>query len=70
MEDVNDALREEESCEQALLRRRLFATVMEDGDDVLEHINKLRTLAEHLDVVGALVSDKDFFIKLLSSLND
>ncbi|CAI5731114.1 unnamed protein product [Peronospora destructor] len=28
------------------LRRRLFATVMEDGDDVLEHINKLRTLAE------------------------
>ena len=52
------------------LRRRLFATVMEDGDDVLEHINKLRTLAEQLDAVGAPVSDEDLVITLLSSLND
>ena len=35
---------------------------MEDGDDVLEHINKLRTLAEQLDAVGAPVSDEDLAI--------
>ncbi|CAI5722278.1 unnamed protein product [Peronospora destructor] len=56
---------------KAFLRRRLFATVMKDGDDVLEHINKLRTPVEKLDVVGAPVSSEDLVITLLSnSLND
>uniref|UniRef100_A0AAV1TBQ3 DUF4219 domain-containing protein n=1 Tax=Peronospora matthiolae TaxID=2874970 RepID=A0AAV1TBQ3_9STRA len=54
----------------SFLRRRLFATVMEDGGDVLEHINKLRTRAEQLDAVGTLVSDEDLVIALLRSLND
>ncbi|KAG6613824.1 Transposon-encoded protein [Phytophthora cinnamomi] len=35
------------------LRRRFFTTMMAEGDDVLEHINKIKTLAEQLDAVGA-----------------
>ena len=27
--------------------------MMDEGDDVLEHINKIKTLAEQLDAVGA-----------------
>ena len=34
------------------LRRRFFTTMMGEGDDVLEHINRLKTLAEQLDAVG------------------
>uniref|UniRef100_H3H9M9 CCHC-type domain-containing protein n=1 Tax=Phytophthora ramorum TaxID=164328 RepID=H3H9M9_PHYRM len=52
------------------LRRRFFTTMMEEGDDVLEHINKLKTLAEQLDAVGAPVSEDDLVITLLGSLSE
>ncbi|KAJ0389892.1 hypothetical protein P43SY_012045 [Pythium insidiosum] len=52
------------------LRRRFFSAMMEDGDDVLQHINKLKTLAEQLDAVGAPVSEDDLVITLLGSLNE
>ncbi|POM66197.1 Putative retroelement, partial [Phytophthora palmivora] len=51
------------------LRRRFFTTMMGEGDDVLEHINKVKTLAEQLDAVGAPVSEDDLVITLLASLN-
>jgi hypothetical protein len=52
------------------LRRRFFTTMMEEGDDVLAHINKLKTLAEQLDAVGAPVSEGDLVITLLGSLSE
>ena len=52
------------------LRRRFFTAKMDDGDDVLQHINKLKTLAEQLDAVGAPVSEDDLVITLLGSLSD
>ncbi|KAG3058277.1 hypothetical protein PI125_g25259 [Phytophthora idaei] len=52
------------------LRRRFFTTMMEEGDDVLEHINKVKTLAEQLDAVGAPVSEDDLVITLLASLSE
>uniref|UniRef100_A0AAV1U7L6 CCHC-type domain-containing protein n=1 Tax=Peronospora matthiolae TaxID=2874970 RepID=A0AAV1U7L6_9STRA len=52
------------------LRRRFFTTMMDEGDDVLEHINKLKTLAEQLDAVGAPVSEDDLVITLLGSLSE
>ena len=52
------------------LRRRFFTAKMEEGDDVLAHINKLRTLAEQLDAVGAPVSEDDLVITLLGSLSE
>ncbi|KAG3090480.1 hypothetical protein PI125_g17694 [Phytophthora idaei] len=52
------------------LRRRFFTTMMEEGGDVLEHINKVKTLAEQLDAVGAPVSEDDLVITLLTSLSE
>ncbi|KAG6590559.1 gag-pol polyprotein [Phytophthora cinnamomi] len=52
------------------LRRRFFTTMMAEGDDVLEHINKIKTLAEQLDAVGAPVSEDDLVITLLGSLSE
>ncbi|KAG3230570.1 hypothetical protein PI124_g24332 [Phytophthora idaei] len=44
--------------------------MMEEGDDVLEHINKIKTLAEQLDAVGAPVSKDDLVITLLGNLSE
>lgn len=44
--------------------------MMEDGDDVLAHLNKLKNMAEQLDAIGALVSDEDLVITLLGRLNE
>ncbi|KAG6623463.1 Copia proteinlike [Phytophthora cinnamomi] len=52
------------------LRRRFFTTMMEEGDDALEHINKIKTLTEQLDAVGAPVSEDDLVITLLASLSE
>jgi hypothetical protein len=52
------------------LRRRFLSTIVDDGDDVLEHINKLSTLVEQLDAVGAPVSEDDLVVTLLSSLSE
>ena len=52
------------------LHRRFFMTMMAEGDDVLEHINKLKTLADQLDAVGAPVSEDDLVITLLASLSE
>ena len=52
------------------LRRRFFTTMMEEGDDVLSHINKLKTIAEPLEPVGAPVCEDDLVITLLGSLSD
>uniref|UniRef100_A0AAV1T8D3 Uncharacterized protein n=1 Tax=Peronospora matthiolae TaxID=2874970 RepID=A0AAV1T8D3_9STRA len=52
------------------LRRRFFTTMMGEGDDVLEHINRLKTLVEQLDAVGAPVSEDDLVITLLASLSE
>ena len=49
---------------------RFFTTMMGEGDDVLEHINILKTLAEQLDAVGAPVSEDDLVITLLASLSE
>ncbi|POM66843.1 Integrase catalytic core protein [Phytophthora palmivora] len=52
------------------LRRRYFTTMMGEDDDVLEHINKVKPLAEQLDTVGAPVSEDDLVIALLASLSE
>ena len=44
--------------------------MMEESDDVLEHINELKTVEEQHRVVGALVSKDDLMITLLGSLSE
>lgn len=43
---------------------------MDKYDEILARINKLKTLAEGLDAIGALVSDEDLVITLLGSLDE
>lgn len=43
--------------------------MMEGGDDVLAHINKLKTLTEQIDAVGAPVGEDDLVTTLLGSLS-
>uniref|UniRef100_A0AAV1VEJ5 Uncharacterized protein n=1 Tax=Peronospora matthiolae TaxID=2874970 RepID=A0AAV1VEJ5_9STRA len=62
---------EKKSLANKLFLRRLFFTAkMEEGDDVLSHINRIKTLAEQLDAVGAPVSEDDLVITLLGSLSE
>ena len=63
-------LREESLAKKLFLRRRFFTSKMEEGDEALTHINKMKTLAEQLDAVGAPVTEDDLVITLLGSLSE
>ena len=49
-------------------RRKLYSARMGKGTDMVEHINYVKTLAEHLEAVEDPVSEKDLVIILISSL--
>ena len=51
------------------LRRRFFTTMMGEGDDMLDQINILKTLKDHLGAVGAPLSGDDLATTLLASLS-
>ncbi|KAF1332324.1 Integrase catalytic core protein, partial [Globisporangium splendens] len=67
---LEDHFEKKSLANKLFLRRRFFTTMMEEGDDVLAHINKVKTLAEQLDAVGAPVSEDDLVITLLGSLSE
>lgn len=67
---LEDHFEKKSLANKLFLRRRLFTVTMEEGDDVLEHINKVKTLAEQLEAVGAPVSADDLVITLLGSLSE
>ena len=52
------------------LRRRSLTAKMGEDDNLLEHINTIKTLVEQLDAVGAPVSEDDLVITLLASLSE
>lgn len=50
------------------LRRKFFTTQMAEGDNVLAHITKVRTMADKLEAVGAGIEEEDTVMTLLCSL--
>jgi transposase InsO family protein len=50
------------------LRRKFFTVQMVEGEDLTLHINKVKTLAEQLEAIGAPVSEEDIVMTLLCSL--
>ena len=50
------------------LRKQYFSATMSEGETMMEHINKMRSLAEQITSVGAQVSDDDLVATLLCSL--
>ena len=51
-------------------RRKFYAAQMDKGASMLEHINYIKTLSEHLQAVGDPIAEKDLIIILISSLPD
>ena len=52
------------------LRKRYFTATMSENDTMMEHTNKMRSLAEQMASVGAQVSEEDQVATLLCSLPD
>lgn len=50
------------------LRRKFFTIQLQEGESMQEHINKVTTLAEQLEAIGATISDDDIAMTLLCSL--
>ena len=49
-------------------RRKLYSLRMDEGTSMVEHVNKLKTIAEHLEALDDMVSEKDLVMILISSL--
>jgi len=50
------------------LRRKFFTAKMEEGTDILEHINKVKSLADQLACLEVAVQPEDIVMTLLDSL--
>lgn len=65
---LEDHYEKKSLANKLFLRKRFFAMEMREGDDMLTHINEVKTLAEQLEAIGASVNDEDLVITLLCSL--
>ena len=64
-----ETLYESRDLSSRLFLRRKFVTIkMTAGSSILEHITKVKTLADKLAAIGAPVQEDDFVVTLLSSL--
>ncbi|MGH7974689.1 MAG: retrotransposon gag domain-containing protein, partial [bacterium] len=62
---------EQKSLSNILFVRRKFFTIkMQDGDDMLDHINKVKALADQLSCLDVPLRDEDVVMTLLQSLPD
>ena len=51
-------------------RRKLYSARLEKGVSMLEHVNYLQTLSDHLEAVGDPIAEEDLVIILISSLTE
>ena len=49
-------------------RRKLYSARMEKNTKMIDHVNYIKTLAEHLEAVDDIIVEKDLVIILISSL--
>ena len=49
------------------LRRKFFTLQMAEGEDMMQHIQRVLTMAEQLEAIGAKVSEEDQVMTLLCS---
>ena len=50
------------------LRRKFFTMKMQESDDLLQHINKVKTLADQLEALDVPVTEGDIVMTILESL--
>eukprot|EP00794_Sanderia_malayensis_P002751 gene2751-biopygen2271 len=62
---------EKKSLSQKIFYRpKLYSAKLEKGVTMLEHVNYLKTLSDHLEAVGDRIEEKDLVIILISSLTE
>ena len=52
------------------LRRKLYSAKLARDGDMIEHINSVKTIAEHLEAIGDPIAEHDLVIILISSLTE
>ena len=52
------------------LRRKLYSAKLSQNGDMIEHINNVKTIAEHLEAIGDPIAEHDLVIILISSLTE
>ena len=52
------------------LRRKLYSAKLQPDGDMVEHINSVKTIAEHLEAIGDPIAEHDLVIILISSLTE
>ena len=50
------------------LTRKLYSAKIGKWDDMTNHINEIKTISEHLEVIGDPIAEHDLVIVLISSL--
>jgi len=50
------------------LRQRFLTTRMNEGDDMRQHLNRMKEMADELAVIGAPISDDDYVTTVCASL--
>ena len=65
-----DHFKKRNLANKLFLRRFVSTSMIVEGDDVLSHINKLKTLADQLEAVRAPVYKDDLAITFFGSPND
>ena len=67
-ENLSNHYEEKTLSRKIFFRRKLYSTRMEKGTKMVDHVNTLKTIAEHLEALDDAVLDKDLVMILISSL--
>ena len=64
---LEDHFEEKTLSRKINLRQKLYSTKLVSGT-MVDHVNKLKTICEHLESIGDLITENDMVMVLLSSL--
>ena len=67
-ESLNKHFEEKTLSKKIMYRRKLYELKMDESTTMIEHVNKMKTIAEHLEALDDAVQEKDIVMILLSSL--
>ena len=67
---LSDQFQKKSWANKLVLRRRLHALQLKEGDSVQEHIKVMTETFNELAIVGVKLSDKDHAVYLLASLQE